>query len=1328
MEALGRLAAGDLPWEDGPRARVLGAAADQLVAGPLAAHLLDAVWRAAAQALRMPARPFPAESTVAALRCMQHVATHDTRRVSPELVDLVTRTVLLPSCVATSPPTRAEIASCEAGLSALCAFTSSAAQRAGGLLCLEPTLLLALVRGTCIPLCLAAAPESSSSLNSSDVAGAVSSCPDPRLPSLVELLKALHEQLGGGGRYGSPSAAAPGDNDANARTLCLLCESLIRACEAEAGRRTPHFLLKNHLWRLLVRTATVPLLLREVAAAARGGGRGGSAERAHDPDHPAAVRSDCSGVQDGYARDDARQISATALGDLPVRLFRCATCRLVAQIDAAVDAGEAGNGAATGGQSGGAAPGGSAGAGGDSATCAERMRVALFGLIQMRNLCGGYRDWLASEALHGDEAAREAGSVLARAGRRLMVRIAGGPGGRVQEWLKLLAKLDEVISVLLEDGAAPGTINMVEGGLGVALASRQEGEAARAPATRPVREEVGSRLLRGWAAMAMVACDAAEAASECGCAPAASSTMNGAAFVPASSSVSPLDAALIPPISEPGEWLWLLLVALRASSRVPSEAAHQVAAAAVLPAALKLLPHSYAAVMGPSARAAVAAATAPSVVPAAPGTDAAGCGSPSVLVLISTLVCGYACAAPAAVRSLLLSSLLGGALAAHPVPRLVAREAMARLVAGIAPGYLMPTLQPLLDLAKGLVAIGLPAARERAHTVELLAALVPHLPRPSLSCFLCALGEPLDPQRMVATMRDEAAVVASTGTCAAASSRAGPAGTSRWTESSRSTETGGPPAGDADGHVMRSESGTRLLLSLYFLAELPPAVGRRSAVSSPAPSGPVAEGGAGNDLLPASLGCPASSLAEALAGAGGSSWVASLAHVSATAPPPFAGLMLIGAASLVALLPPSVRPEYAQCARSRSASPLSLGPVAMPDEASLFGSTTRENAAATLSNELLAALASGGPLAAAAAEAAAVAALQLRTPTIEAIASAVDTFPLCGHNDRGAGADRSVGGGIGRGCLLVVSLLRRPLSATAYNHVARLILRLASTTAHAAAHAGFDNAPDPADQAAVSTCRNFMSRASLNRGERCRPFGSWLGVHEAARAASEFTTTANVEALGRMIEALRSQHITPPSLETRADMDYPAQVEADHGLSLAAPLLEFLERVDAQPDANTCAQVAREMALAVETGRRVFQARATSPAESVPAQFGSPFKLIAARMGGKRIDGDAHVRADDSQAPENTPRIPLHPLLPGAGPQPLARVALEPPAKRARLTAGLESGLGMLSSGLAAVGKAAAVASQAERAELQARLRAHETELHRVVERLETTVVGGIGR
>jgi hypothetical protein len=925
------------------------------------------------------------------------------------------------------------------------------------------------------------------------------------------------------------------------------------------------------------------------------------------------------------------------------------------------------------------------------------MRVALFGLVQMRNLCSGYRDWLASDAVHGGEAAREAGSVLARAGRRLMVRTAGGRRGGAQEWAKLLAKLDEVMAVLLEDKAAGPSV-----AVGSPTANGQNGLAIRAPVDWAVGEEAGSRLLRGWAAMAR---DTGGVAKEFDCALGACPNLYDTPVISASPSLSPLDLALPPLICEPAEWLWLLLVALRASSRVPSESVHQVAAAVVLPAALQLLPPSYAAVMGPSASAVAAAAATRIAVPAAPGSDAAKSDSSPVLVLVSTLFCGYACAAPGAVRSCLLSSLLGGALVAHPLPRLIAREAMARLMAGIAPGSIMPTLQALLDLATSLVAVGLPAARERAHTVELLAALVPHLPRPSLSCLLCALGEPLAPERLAATIRAEATVGASTPACATASSPAGPAAAPPM-GAPHSTQGGTTPAGDATGHPVRSDSGARVLLSLFLLAELPSATGRRSTETSPEPPGPVAESWAGNDQPSAPLGCPGSSVAEALAEAGGSTWAASLAHASATAPASFAQFMLLGAASLVALLPPSVRSGYVQCARP----PLVFGSSTVQDEAGSSGGTTRESAVATLSAELLTALAPGGQLAAAAAEAASVAALQLRTPTIEAIASAVGTLSLCGHDGRRSGGDGSVGGGIGRACLLVVSLLRRPLSVAAYDHLARLILRLASITAQAAAHAAIGSFPDgPAEQAEVSGCWGALAHTSSNQGAGCNPSSSWLGVHEAAHAASEFTTTANVESLGRLIEALRSQRIPSPSVGTRALRDSPAQPEDEHGSSLAAPLLEFLERADAPPDANTGAQVAREMALAVETSRRVHRARMTPPAEAFPAKLATSFKAAA---GG--------VRAQ-------TPRIPLHPLLPGAGPQPLAHVAVEPPPKRARLTAGLEGGLGMLSSGLAAVGKAAAVASQAERTELQARLRAHEIELHRVVQTLEIAGVGGIG-
>jgi len=532
MAALGRLAAGELPAEAGERARLLSAAAEQLLAGALAPHVLDAVVRAAAKALRQQPRPVADETAAAALRCLSNVAMQDASRVSPEVVDLVAETALRPSCEAPLPMSRAALAACEAAIAALCSFTSQAAQLAGGLLCADPPLLASLLRAAGIPLCLAAGADSG-----------------PSGSLLIELVKTLHANMVGG------DGARDGGDPVRALALCGLCDAVMSACEEEATRPAPHFILKNQLWRLLIRTATVPLLLEAAtAAAAAAPGVAGSS-------HAIPV----------------------GLAGLAPRLFRCATARLEAQTDAAM-----------------------------GATGAEVVRLALFRLVQLRNLCNGCRAWLGAEARRGSSGiAAEAAAFFARTGRRVVLFLAeGGTTGEAMEVAsKLLAKMDECLGALLVGPAGAGV------------------------------DASGAQLLRGWAAMATAAAPDGEAAEE-------AAAVDGSAAA-----------------EEAIDWLWVLLLCLRASCRASSSATHEAAAVATLPAALRLLPLCYTQLLGPAATSQAQQQQGQGGLPL----------PPSSLSVVATLCAGYVCTVPAAARSLVLTSLVDASLAPHPLPRLVAR-------------------------------------------------------------------------------------------------------------------------------------------------------------------------------------------------------------------------------------------------------------------------------------------------------------------------------------------------------------------------------------------------------------------------------------------------------------------------------------------------------------------------------------------------------------------------------------------------------------------------------------------------------------------------------
>jgi len=484
-----------------------------------------------------------------------------------------------------------------------------------------------------------------------------------------------------------------------------------------------------------------------------------------------------------------------------------------------------------------------------------------------------------------------------------------------------------------------------------------------------------------------------------------------------------------------------------------------------------------------------------------------------------------------------------------------------------------------------------------------------------------------------------------------------------------------------------------LLCSLRLLAELPAAVGRRPAEAALDPSAPPSAFAA---------------LALALAEAAGAEWAACLSRASADSPPHLAPHLLLASAALVALLP-TERSAPSSAASSASSTPDLAARGRPSPRVPLTGSA--QAAAAAVAPYLLAALGSGGPLAAAACEAAALAAPRLPGSAIKALAQAAAGLQLPDDDPNGGG----VGGGIGRACILIVALLKRSLSSSAYDRLADLILRLVSSTSHAAARFGATLGAFPPGGVGHTLAGHNLA------GHR------WAGVHEASRAAAEFTSTANEESLGRLIQSLQSQTLSSASPSGHLDfpdLGPPPSSQGNH--NLAAPLMEFLARVDSPLDTATRAQVQTEQVLATATARRIVRS-CLFPPDAPEVLFPPPVGEGVA--GGGREGGRAEYGrggagggvAAVERVEGGGQRRPLPPVCAQHG------ATAEPAAKRARLCARVESGLGMLASSLTALGEEASAATAVERVELRVRLQAHAEGVRRLAAVLEQAEVGGAG-
>lgn len=252
---------------------------------------------------------------------------------------------------------------CREGCGVLVACLQSLHRSAGSLLLAPPTVVGALLDCLVVP-------------SREVLADASLRREDARITPLCDVFKALYEALPDARRAeAEPEAEEPAVGEALGR----VCAALMAVCEAESRRTAqgaaPVFALMNCAWRLLMRLSAAPPLLRLALA---------PPPSAPPPQPPSEIAG------------------------LPSRLQACVLAPVRPSLLAALRAlrSDEPTGGATGGGAGGGAAGGTAGA-------EASVKVALFGLGQLRSFCQAYGGWAAAEAARGSASASELGHGLA---------------------------------------------------------------------------------------------------------------------------------------------------------------------------------------------------------------------------------------------------------------------------------------------------------------------------------------------------------------------------------------------------------------------------------------------------------------------------------------------------------------------------------------------------------------------------------------------------------------------------------------------------------------------------------------------------------------------------------------------------------------------------------------------------------------------------------------------------------------------------------------------------------------------------------------------------
>ena len=244
---------------------------------------------------------------------------------------------------------------CSEGCGVLVSCLQSSHRAAGSLLLAPPTVVGALLDCLAIP-------------SREVLADASLRREDARITPLCNVFKALYEALPDARRSEvEPEAEDPAVGEALGR----VCAALMAVCEAESRRAAqgaaPVFALMNSAWRLLLRLSAAPPLLRLAL-----------------PPPPSAP---------------LRQLPSE-IAELPSRLQACVLAPVRPSLLAALRALRSDEPA------GGASAGGTAGA-------EVSVKVALFGLGQLRGFCQAYGGWAAAEAARGSASAVELGHGLA---------------------------------------------------------------------------------------------------------------------------------------------------------------------------------------------------------------------------------------------------------------------------------------------------------------------------------------------------------------------------------------------------------------------------------------------------------------------------------------------------------------------------------------------------------------------------------------------------------------------------------------------------------------------------------------------------------------------------------------------------------------------------------------------------------------------------------------------------------------------------------------------------------------------------------------------------
>ena len=294
---------------------------------------------------------------VIGLRTTAAVCAQDPSLITPALCQQLGR-----SSWRAPPGSSGELAGelCREGCGVLVSCLQSSHRAAGSLLHAAPTVVGALLDCLAIP-------------SREVLADASLRREDARITPLCDVFKALYEVLPDARRgEAEPEAEEPAVGEALGR----VCATIMAVCEAESRRAAqgaaPVFALMNSAWRLLLRLSAAPPLLRLALSP--------------PPQLPSEI------------------------AELPSRLQACVLAPVRPSLLAALRAlrsDEPTEGAAGGGAAGGGA------AGGGAAGAEVSVKVALFGLGQLRGFCHAYGGWAAAEAARGSASTVELGHGLA---------------------------------------------------------------------------------------------------------------------------------------------------------------------------------------------------------------------------------------------------------------------------------------------------------------------------------------------------------------------------------------------------------------------------------------------------------------------------------------------------------------------------------------------------------------------------------------------------------------------------------------------------------------------------------------------------------------------------------------------------------------------------------------------------------------------------------------------------------------------------------------------------------------------------------------------------